>query len=65
MRSEQRKRIVNLFITSDFSHYPLVWMFHSQRINNRIDHIYERALKLFIKIMNALLKNYLEKTKQN
>ena len=40
MRFEQRKRIVNLFITSHFSHYPLVWMFHSRRINNRIEHIH-------------------------
>ena len=27
MRFEQRKRIVNLFITSHFSYCPLVWMF--------------------------------------
>ena len=64
MRFEQRKRIVNLFITSHFSYCPLVWMFHSRRLNNRIDHIHESALKLFIKIMISLLKNYLEKTKQ-
>ena len=64
MRFEQRKRIVNLFIASHFSHCPLVWMFHSRRLNNRIDHIHESALKLFIKIMISLLKNYLEKTKQ-
>ena len=38
MRFEQRKRIVNLFIASHFSHCPLVWMFHSRRLNNRIDH---------------------------
>ena len=28
MRFEQRKRIVNSFITSHFSYSPLVWMFH-------------------------------------
>ena len=43
MRFEQRKRIVNLFITSHFSYYPLVWMFHNRRLNNCIDHIHERA----------------------
>ena len=41
-----RKRIVNVFIISNFSHYPLVWIFHSRRINNRIDYIDERALKI-------------------
>ena len=46
MRFEQRKCIVNLFITSHFSYYPLVWMFHSRRTNNCIDHIHERALKI-------------------
>ena len=63
MRFEQRKRIVNLLITSHFFHCPLVWMFHRRRLNNRIDHIHESALKLFIKIIISLLKNYLEKTK--
>ena len=29
IRFEQRKRIVNSFITSHFSYCPLVWMFHS------------------------------------
>ena len=43
MRFEQRQRIVNLFITSHFSYYPLVWMFHNRCLNNRIDHIYGRA----------------------
>ena len=26
---EEKRRIVNLFITSHFSYYSLVWMFHS------------------------------------
>ena len=39
-------------------------MFHSRHLNNHIDHIHEWALKLFIKIIIPLLKNYLEKTKQ-
>ena len=43
MRFKQRKRIVNLFITSHFSCYPMIWMFHNLRLNNCIDHIHERA----------------------
>ena len=43
MRFEQRKRIVNSSITFHFSYCPLVWMFHSRRLNNRINHIHERA----------------------
>ena len=59
MRFEQRKRIVNLFITSHFSHYPLVWMFHSRRLNNRIDHIHERTLKIIYQDYNSSVKELL------
>ena len=53
MRFEQRKRIVNLFITSHFSCYALVWMFYSQRLNNRIDHIHDRALRTIYQDYNS------------
>ena len=61
MRFEQRKRIVNLFITSHFSHYPLVWMFHSRRLNNRIDHIHERALRIIYQAYKSSFKELLRK----
>ena len=63
MRFEQRKRIVNLFIASHFSHYPLVWMFHSRPINNYIDHILERALKIIYQDYNSSFKELLKKDK--
>ena len=34
------------FVISQFSYCPLVWMFHSKQMNNRINHIHERALRL-------------------
>ena len=34
------------FITSQFSYCPLVWMFHSQLLNNKINAIHERALRI-------------------
>ena len=55
VRFEQRKRIVNLLLTSHFSYCLLVWIFHSQRLNNRIEHIHERALRI-------VYQDYLEKT---
>ena len=63
MRFEQRKLIVNLFITFHFSHYPLVWMFHSRRVNNRIDHIHERAFKIIYQDYNSSFKELLRKDK--
>ena len=34
------------FIESQFSYCPLVWMFHNRDINNRINRLHERALRL-------------------
>ena len=34
------------FIESQFSYCPLVWMFCSNKMNNKINHIHERALRL-------------------
>ena len=61
MRFEQRKHIVNLFITSHFSHYPLVQMFHSRHLNNRIDHIHESALTIIYQDYNSSFKELLRK----
>ena len=34
------------FITSRFGYCPLVWMFHSRGLNNRINKIHKKALRL-------------------
>ena len=34
------------FITSQFSYCPVIWMFHSSNLNNKINRIHERALRL-------------------
>ena len=34
------------FILSQFGYCPLVWMFHSRKLNNRINKIHERALRI-------------------
>ena len=63
MRFEQRKHIINLFITSHFSHYQLVWMFHSRHLNNGIDPIHERTLKIIYQDYNSSFKELLRKDK--
>ena len=40
---------MNAFITSQFPYCPLVWMFNSRTLNNRINKIDERALRLAYK----------------
>ena len=56
MRFEQRKPIVNLFITSHFSYCPLIWMFHNRRLNNHTDHIQGLLRKRQLLNINVLIK---------
>ena len=39
-----QKLIMLCFILSQFGYCPLVWMFHSRKLNNRINRIHRRAL---------------------
>ena len=41
MTLEQRKVVMKSFIMSQFGYCPLVWMFHSRTLNNRINCIHE------------------------
>ena len=34
------------FVISQFNYFPSVWMFHSRILNNRINSIHERALRV-------------------
>ena len=40
---------MNAFITSQFSYCPLVWMLHSRTMNNKINKIHEKTLRLVYK----------------
>ena len=42
----KRRNLMKVFITSQFSYCPLIWMFHSRSLNNKINRIHERALRL-------------------
>ena len=46
MNTEQRGKVMKAFISSQFGYCPLVWMFHSRTLNNRINKIHERALRI-------------------
>ena len=40
-----RLMIMKSFITSHFGCCPLIWMFHSRPLDNKINSIHERALR--------------------
>ena len=46
MNMQKRIIIMKPFVTSQFGYCPLIWMFHSRRINNKINSIHERALRI-------------------
>ena len=49
MTFDQRRLILNSFIKSHFSHYPIEWMFHGRKQNERINHFHESAIRIVYK----------------
>ena len=46
MSKNKLRIIMKAFIESQFGYCPLVWMFHSRTLNNRINTLHEKALRL-------------------
>jgi hypothetical protein len=61
MDKDKLKLIMNAFIESQFSYCPLIWMFHSRTMNNRINRLHERALRLVYKESDLSFEELLEK----
>ena len=61
MNKKKQRILMNAFITFQFSYCALVWMHHSRIMNNRINKIHEKPLRLVYKdeanlYFNDLLK---------
>ena len=37
------------FVKAQFGYFPLIWMFYSRGLNNKINRIHERALRITYK----------------
>ena len=61
MTLKQRKVTMQSFISSQFGYCPLVWMLHSRKLNNRINRLHDRALRLVYQDKNSTFKELLEK----
>ena len=59
----KRYLIMKTFIESQFSYCPLVWMFCSNTMNNKINHIHERALRLVYQDYSSTFEELLVKDK--
>ena len=62
MNMQKRRIIMKSFVTSQFGYCLLIWMFHSRRLNNKINSIHERALRItyqdHISTFQELLNKY-------
>ena len=58
---QKRHIIMKTFIESQFSYCPLVWMFCSRSMNNKINHIHERALRIVYQDYSTTFEGLLKK----
>ena len=49
MSTDKLRMLMKAFIESQFGYCPLIWMFHSRKLNNKINKLHERALRLVYK----------------
>ena len=49
------------FFESQFGYCPLVWMFYSTGVNNKINHLHERVLRIIYKDNISTFEELLEK----
>ena len=61
MDLSKRKSLMKAFITSQFNYCPLIWMFNSRELSNRINRIHERALRLVYQDNSLSFAELLEK----
>ena len=60
MNKDKLRLLLKAFIETQFAYCPLIWMFHSRMINNKINRLNERALRLVYKDPNASFHELLE-----
>ena len=60
----QKRLLLNSIIKSQFSYCPLIWMFCSRSLNNLINRIHERALRLIHYDHVSTFQEILEVTKE-
>ena len=49
MTLTQWRVLMKSFIEAQFGYCPLVWMFHGRVLNRKINHLYERSLRIVYK----------------
>ena len=58
---EKKRLLMKVFIESQFSYCPLIWMFCSRKMNTKINYIHERALRLVYDDYNTSFEGLLKR----
>ena len=61
MDLKQTRNIMRAFVESQFGCCPLIWIFHGRGLNNKINPIHERALRITYKDKSSTFQELLEK----
>ena len=61
MSTEKLRLLMKTFIETQFNYCPLIWMFHSRKLNKRINSLHERALRVVYKDDELTFEQLLEK----
>ena len=61
MSIPKRKLLMNSFFISQFNYCPLVWMCHSRLMNNKINRLHEKCLRIVYSDKTSSFEELLEK----
>ena len=60
---EKRRMLFKAFIESQFNYCPLIWMLHSRTMNNKINRLHERSLRIVYSDQSSTFEELLERDK--
>ena len=60
MDSTKRRFLMDSFFASKFSYCPLMWMSHSRTINNKINKLHEKCLRIIYNDKKSFFKELIE-----
>ena len=60
LNQECRRTLLRAFIESQFGYCPLIWMFCGRNLNNRINYLHERSLRIVYNDYESSFQELLE-----
>ena len=61
LKFAKMRLLIKSFVESQFSYCPLIWMFCSRSMNNKINKLQERALRILYKDYDSSFEDLVEK----